>query len=298
MDERDLLIMKYLRNFKNITKTANALFLSQPALTRRLKKLSKELNTQLLQSTNQGIQLTPAGLETSAFADKMLSEIEIFKKQLRQTSVKSSMTLTISAPNIICEYYLPSVIREFKKTHSNVIFNIIMAPSSKVVDMMNNNESDFGFLRNDFGWNSEEQLLLTTNYIVAAATHPFKLDDLASMKRIAYTTDTYYMKMLDLWWTTNFPTEPHIDIQVNSLNLCREMVFNGFGFGLLPSVIIPHTKDIHTIVLNGQNNKPIERHTYLIIKKEFLNTKLKKDFLIFIKNSVFNDFLLLNALKH
>ena len=48
---------------------------------------------------------------------------------------------------------------------------------------MNNNESDFG-LRNDFGWNSEEQLLLTTNYIVAAATHPFKLDDLASMKRI------------------------------------------------------------------------------------------------------------------
>ena len=45
MDDRDLLILKYLAEFKNITKTANALFISQPALTKRIQQLEKELGT-------------------------------------------------------------------------------------------------------------------------------------------------------------------------------------------------------------------------------------------------------------
>lgn len=57
MDERDYLILKYLSRFKNITKTANALFMSQPALTRRIKQMSVELGSELIQSTNKGVQL-------------------------------------------------------------------------------------------------------------------------------------------------------------------------------------------------------------------------------------------------
>ncbi|MCH3951829.1 MAG: hypothetical protein LKE33_12985 [Acidaminococcus sp.] len=43
MDERDLLILKYLHSFKNITKTADALFISQPVLTHGIKQLSHEV---------------------------------------------------------------------------------------------------------------------------------------------------------------------------------------------------------------------------------------------------------------
>ncbi len=50
MTERDFLILKYLSEFQNITKTAEALFISQPALTARIKQLELELDTKLIQN--------------------------------------------------------------------------------------------------------------------------------------------------------------------------------------------------------------------------------------------------------
>ena len=42
MNEQDLLLIKYLHQFNNITKTANALFISQPALSARIKRIEKD----------------------------------------------------------------------------------------------------------------------------------------------------------------------------------------------------------------------------------------------------------------
>lgn len=50
MTERDFLILKYLSEFQNITKTAEALFIYQPALTARIKQLELELDTKLIQN--------------------------------------------------------------------------------------------------------------------------------------------------------------------------------------------------------------------------------------------------------
>ena len=67
MDNRDLLILKYLSDFKNITKTANALFMSQPALTKRIKQQIKELNLRLVDATT-GYHLNPTGIRRPLFA--------------------------------------------------------------------------------------------------------------------------------------------------------------------------------------------------------------------------------------
>ncbi|WP_349687429.1 LysR family transcriptional regulator [Acidaminococcus sp. DS4831] len=296
MDENDLLTIKYLSMFKNITKTANALFISQPALTRRIKNMEKELNTHLIVSNNKGVELTTAGKETVTFATQILQEIEQFKKKIEFLEKNNSQIIRLCAPAIICEYYLPSIVRTFKKKYPNVKFIITVAPSSEVVSLMNTDKCTFGFVRNDFGWNKSNQLLLGTNYIVAASTTPFSLKDLAHMNRVAYTTDEYYIKMLDLWWNNNFNTPPHIDVQVNSLDLCCEMVFNGNGFGILPSVLVPDNPNIHCIILKDKSGDPIQRHTYLVYKKEILDDALFFAFFKFMKEHKFSTFLHLRNL--
>lgn len=164
MDENDLLTIKYLSMFKNITKTANALFISQPALTRRIKNMEKELNTHLIVSNNKGVELTTAGKETVTFATQILQEIEQFKKKIEFLEKNNSQIIRLCAPAIICEYYLPSVVRTFKKKYPNVKFIITAAPSSEVVSLMNTDKCTFGFVRNDFGWNKSNQLINLINY--------------------------------------------------------------------------------------------------------------------------------------
>ena len=147
MNERDLLILKYLHEFKNITKTANALFISQPALTARIKQLERELNTTLLHSSNKGIFLTSTGMEAAVFADDVLKRMAEFKERIQAIDDENAGMLKLTAPIIICQYYLPQLIKAFKMEHPKVKFYVSQAPSSRVVTMMHANECHFGFLR-------------------------------------------------------------------------------------------------------------------------------------------------------
>lgn len=291
LNERDLLILKYLNEFANITKTANALFISQPALTSRIKHLEKELGTKLVLSTNKGIQLTPTGMEAAVFADEMLKKIDEFKERIQSIDDETAGNLKIAAPNIIAQYYLPRLIKVFKTLYPKVRFDITVAPSSKVATLMYEKKCNFGFLRNDFGWDESERLLLCVNYIAAVSVQPFELKDLQHMNRVDYSTDTYYKKMLDLWWNETFSSPPKTDVHVNSLDLCKEMVFRGLGFGLLPSVFLPECPEAHSYILKNRAGKPIERNTWLIYKKELLQHKTAKEFFNFIKANEFSTFL-------
>lgn len=294
MNERDLLIFKYLREFKNVTKTANALFISQPTLTTRLKQLESELDTRLVFSNNKGVYLTAAGIEVAEFADETLDRIEELKSRIKAIDDAEAGLIKLAAPNIICKYYLPEFIKAFKVEHPKVKFDIIVVPSSKVVRLMKEGKCHFGFLRDDFGWEGSKYLL-ETNYIAAVSTHPFELKDLEHMNRVDYTTDTYYQRMLELWWNETFNKPSRVDIMVNSLDLCKEMVFNGLGFGLLPSIFLSECPEAHSYILKDKDGKPIERNTWLISKPPYELDDLSKRFLSFIEAQSFNSFLRLVA---
>ena len=61
MDNKDILLLKTLYEEKNITHTAKRLFLSQPALTDRLKRLEAEFGCTLFLRQPRGIQFTSEG---------------------------------------------------------------------------------------------------------------------------------------------------------------------------------------------------------------------------------------------
>ena len=291
VNERDLMMLKFLSEFGNITKTADALFISQPALTSRIKQLETELGTKLVHRSNKGIRLTPTGLEAAAFADEILKKIDEFKERIQSIDDETAGNLKIAAPNIIAQYYLPNVIKEFRKFHPKARFDITVSASSKVAALMQEKKCHFGFLRNDFGWDGSERELLCTNHIAVVSMQPFELKDLPAMNRVDYSTDTYYKKLLDLWWNETFALSPKTTVHVNSLDLCKEMVFQGLGFGLLPSIFLQEKPEAHSHILKNRSGEPIERNTWLIYKKDVLNYKLAKDFFNYIKSNNFNVFL-------
>ena len=58
----------------NFTQTANAMFITQPALSRAISSLEQELQLTLLQRTTHSVTLTPAGKIFSSECHKMLKE--------------------------------------------------------------------------------------------------------------------------------------------------------------------------------------------------------------------------------
>lgn len=59
MEYRDWHILQTLFREQNITKTAEALYISQPALTKRLRQIEKDFGVQIVQRGSRGVQFTP-----------------------------------------------------------------------------------------------------------------------------------------------------------------------------------------------------------------------------------------------
>lgn len=140
-------------------------------------------------------------------------------------------------------------------------FDVQIAQSSDVISLASSLGIHFGFVRNDFDWREDERVLLTTNHVCAVAAQPFKLEDLPHMVRVDYDTDQYYQNLLDGWWHETFEDSPIIGTRVSNLDLCKEMVFNGLGYGILPSILIEEYPQLYSIPLVHKNGSKLkEKH--------------------------------------
>ncbi|WP_238933669.1 helix-turn-helix domain-containing protein [Brevibacillus choshinensis] len=61
MDDRDWQVLHILYNQKNITKTAQLLFITQPALTKRLMQIEEEFGVKIVNRGIKGVHFTPEG---------------------------------------------------------------------------------------------------------------------------------------------------------------------------------------------------------------------------------------------
>ena len=86
MDEREWQTFVTVVEEGNITKAAEKLFLSQPALSYRLRHLEEDLGSPLLLRTSEGITLTPQGEVFHAYCRRMLQEMESLKQAIGEMS--------------------------------------------------------------------------------------------------------------------------------------------------------------------------------------------------------------------
>lgn len=291
MDERDWKIIKILYEERNVTKTAKRFYITQPALTARIRQIEEDLGTRLLYRSNKGITFTEAGEHAAKFASHILGEFQNFREVIAHMQDDIAGIISLAAPNILARYYLPRLLGQFQETYPKVKFNLQMAKSSDVLAYMNSTDLNFGFVRNDVAWPDDEKVLLDTNYVCAVAAHPFELADLPRMVRVDYDTDQYYQAILDRWWADTYSEPPIIGMKVSNLDLCKEMVFNGLGYGILPSVLVTGYPQLYSYILCHKDGTKLVRRTWLLFKKELLNMRLLQVFLDFVRLSDFGSFL-------
>jgi len=291
MESFDYLALKTLYEHKNVTNAAKALYISQPALTERIKRIETFLDAKIVVTSNKGVSFTHIGEFVVQFANEMLTKEALLKDMIANMSSNVTGVLRIGAPSIIARFYIPNLVQKFSALYPQVTFDVTVADSSTILNMMKNDNLHFGFLREDFGWEDGKKKLLTENYLCAVSKVKFKLKDLPLMGRVDYETDKYFRNFLDKWWDDNFTEKPSILMQVSNIDLCKEMVFSGVGFGLLPSIALVDHPEIFQIPLKDKKGELIKRKTWIICKNDTMRIRLAKTFYDFVEACRFEDFL-------
>ena len=283
MDERDWKILQTLYKEKNITKTAQHLHISQPALTTRLQNLENEFNVTIVNRGRRGVQFTPQGEYLAKSANDMLLNIQEIKENVLNMQDNVEGVLRLGVSTFFTDYMLPNLLKLFKTQYPNIEFKVTTNLSGHIAHLIYNQDVHVGIVRGEYSWKDQKHLLFEET-ICIASKEKIAIEDLPNLPRIDYHTDPMLKNSIDNWWIEHFTQPPLVSIEVDKADTCKKMVINGLGYAILPSMLLNDTPDIYKMDLKTSDGKPVIRKTYMIYYKDALKLKIVKAFVDFIES--------------
>ena len=114
MADRRLQVFHAVAKHLSFTKAAEALFMTQPAVTFQIRQLEEHFNTRLFDRAHGRISLTAAGHVALDYAERILGLSAELDTRLKEMSGQVAGPLLIGASTTIAEFLLPQVLGEFK----------------------------------------------------------------------------------------------------------------------------------------------------------------------------------------
>ncbi|WP_285768312.1 LysR family transcriptional regulator [Peribacillus sp. SI8-4] len=283
MNERDWHILKTLHEQKNITKTAQSLYISQPSLTKRIQHMEKEFNLKIVERGTRGVHFTPQGEYLAICADEMLIRLRQIKEMAFDMGQEIGGTLRLGVSNYITLHKLPGLLKLFRERFPNVDFHVTTGWSKEVLNLIYKEEVHVGIVRGDYQWSGAKHHLFEET-ICIASKEKVEIGDLPSLPRIDYKTDALLKTMIDDWWRNNFQGPPLVGMKVDKGDTCKEMVKNGLGYGILPSVLLEHDPSLRQMDLRDEQGNPLIRNTWMLYHEKSLELKLVNEFVQFAES--------------
>ncbi|HOB35265.1 MAG TPA: LysR family transcriptional regulator [Bacillota bacterium] len=144
--------LDYIRSFckvvkvKSITRAAREMHLSQPALSLQINCLESRLGAKLLERTNRGVRLTPAGEIVYLHGQRLLKIVEAMEQDLKEMHNPASRSLKISASPYPASYILPVKMLKFTKAHPERHFALNIALVEQVIENLVDGTADIGII--------------------------------------------------------------------------------------------------------------------------------------------------------
>ena len=141
---KDLIIFVKVAETGNFHEAAEATFLSQPALSRRMQKLENVLGAALFERTTRKTKLTTVGRNFLPKARHMLEEFELSVLGIQDMANQQKGTITIACIPTAAFYFLPSVIKPFNERYPGIRIRILDESANQGLESVIQGDADFG----------------------------------------------------------------------------------------------------------------------------------------------------------
>ena len=228
----------------SLTKAAEELYISQPAVSQSIKQLETQLGVSLFNRTHRGMELSAQG--GKVIFHKVEEALGLFNEaQLMLSQINSSATGTIriGASDTIFEYVLAEKIVQFHEKYPAVKIELISDYSPQTLEELKNGEIDVAFV--NLPMQVDEALTLRGNFkrltdafIVGEkyahlAEGTLSLDQLTKYPLITLDKDTVATKSLNRF-LSSVGIELSPSIEIGSFELMKRLVEKGMGIGVMP----------------------------------------------------------------
>jgi DNA-binding transcriptional LysR family regulator len=292
MADRRLQAFHTVAKHRSFTKAAEALCMTQPAVTFQIRQLEEHFNTRLFDRGSGGIQLTPAGIVALEYVDRILALYGELDEKVRELTGQEGGVLLIGASTTIAEFLLPKILGEFKARHPGIVPQLIVANSDTVQTRVGDRTLDVGFIEGD----SHRGTLVTDVccedelQVVCAPTHP-----LARCKVLAVNTLTEHQYISrEVGSGTREVIDRHLEkaglasdslqivMEASSPEALKRLVATGLGFAIMSRVTAEKEVRLGDLV-QIPLVPPLVRHLAVVYTRERIHSKAVSEFVRFAK---------------
>lgn len=152
---------------RSFSKAAQNLYISQPSLSARIKKIEEQLGSPLFDRSTSPLRLTELGEAYIKASEDIFKIEQQMENYINDLNTLKSGHLSIGASNLFAAYVLPPIISHFKKKFPDINIQMTEFNTTQLEELLGNNTLDFVFDNNhydnvlyDKGLYSVESLLL------------------------------------------------------------------------------------------------------------------------------------------
>ena len=173
---------------QNISKAAEALGVTQPAVSRIISNIEKEYHTKLFFRSKTGVSLTRDGYNLFEMVKGPLIELEKISNNIDTNKTLEKITIHIGATSTALYCYLfKHLENDIKKLFPNVNFRIYSDSSTRLLDMVNKGSIDFAFITTPYKGSDDLEIyniVKLNDILIAPISYKEKIKDKVSIKEL------------------------------------------------------------------------------------------------------------------
>ncbi|MBI2307621.1 MAG: LysR family transcriptional regulator [Rhodocyclales bacterium] len=292
MADRRLQVFHAVARHLSFTKAAEALFMTQPAVTFQIKQLEEQFNTRLFERGHGRISLTPAGELVLEYAEKILDLSAEMETRLAEMTGQMRGLLMVGASTTIAEFMLPRILGEFNSLYPQVRARLTVANSESIETRIAEHSLDVGLIESQTKLpnlltepccDDELQVICAPDYPLngMASVTPKVLLDYEFISRepgsgTREVTDAYFRE------AGVQPERLKMLMELGSLEALKGVVGTGLGFAIVSRASVGKELQLGSLVAIPLSPR-LTRRLSVVCPKERFRSRVVATFMEFAK---------------
>jgi len=296
MSDRRIQVFHAVAKYLSFTKAAEALFMTQPAVTFQIRQLEEEFKTRLFDRRRGSVTLTAAGAVALEYSERIVGLSAELKTRMKDLGGSIGGPLVVGASGTLADFLLPQVIADFKTRFPAIVPRLCVANSTNVQILLLERSVDIGFIEGK----SHEPALVTDVIcedelqVICPPSHP-----LAKLDAVTPDLLTYYhfisreagsgtREVIDQYVQDAglSPGMLQVVMEAGSTESIKGLMLAGMGFSIMSTISVE--KEIRLGTLAKRSLAPsLKRHLSAIYPKERMHSRLITSFLTFARERLY-----------
>ena len=260
---------------RSVSKAAEVLYVTQPALTTRIKKLERDLGVELFVRTPRGMRLTAEGRAFRGHAQRAVQELAQGRELLRELREGRVGELLLGAAPAISTYVLPLVLRRFQAAFPNVHLIVRTGHSEEILEMVLREQVQVGLVRElPHPATTSRRLYEDEIVLVVHPAHRFAaersiaVDELAGERLILFDRTSSYFVLTSAFFR-EAGVVPRGVMELDNVDATKKMVEQDLGIAFLPYTAVRGelaAGGLHEVSIDGY--EPVRRPIVAIRRRD------------------------------